>query len=86
MSGLIGTVSGWLGSPAGKLRAAKKLIAAKKPAEALPLLAQAAQAGLPEAEFLVARAYLEGAGVPLDPAHSSPIAFAMPKSAIRQRR
>ena len=64
MSGLIGAVSGWLGSATGKLKAGKKLLAADKPAEAFPLLAQAAQSGLPEAEFLVARAYLEGRGVP----------------------
>jgi TPR repeat protein len=64
MAGLINRVSGWVASPAGKLRAARKLIAANKRAEAFPLLAQAAQAGVVDAEFEVARAYLEGAGVP----------------------
>ena len=64
MPGLIKRVSGWVTSPAGKLRAARKLIAANKRAEAFPLLAQAARTGLADAEFEVARAYLEGAGVP----------------------
>ena len=64
MVGLINRLSGWIASPAGKLRAARKLIAANTRAEAFPLLAQAAQAGVVDAEFEVARAYLEGAGVP----------------------
>ena len=55
MAGLINRVSGWVTSPAGKLRAARKLIAANKRAEAFPLLAQAAQAGVTDAEFEVAR-------------------------------
>ena len=64
MAGLMNRVSGWVTSPAGKLRAARKLIAANQRAEAFPLLAQAAKAGVVDAEFEVARAYLEGAGVP----------------------
>ena len=51
-------------SPASKLRKAQKLIEQGRRPEAFPLLASAASAGLAEAEFLVARCYLEGAGVP----------------------
>jgi TPR repeat protein len=64
MAGLVRRVKGWVASPAGKLRDARKLIAKGRMADAFPLLGQAAQAGLAEAEFLVARCYLEGAGVP----------------------
>ena len=71
MAGLIRKVKGWVGSPAMKLREAHKLIAKGKLAEAFPLLGQAAKAGLAEAEYLVARCYLEGAGVPPSPAEGA---------------
>src|SRR4051794_25670903 len=60
MSGLFG----WLGSSSGALKRALRLIEEGKRAEAFPLLARAAEAKRPEAEFQVARCYLEGAGVP----------------------
>src|ERR1019366_4548720 len=60
MAGLFG----WMGTSAGALKRARRLIEEGKRGQAFPLLAKAAEAGLPEAEFLVARCYLEGAGVP----------------------
>ena len=50
--------------PALALRRAIQLAEKGKPAEAFPLMATAARAGIPEAEYRVARFYLEGAGVP----------------------
>ena len=65
MAGLLDTMTGWASSPATKLRRARRLIdAGERHAEAFPLLAKAANAGIAEAEYLVGRAYLEGAGVP----------------------
>ncbi len=53
-----------MASPAAALRRAQKRIEAGDRTEAFPLLARAARAGIAEAEFLVGRAYLDGAGVP----------------------
>jgi hypothetical protein len=53
-----------LASPAAALRRATQLIEQQQFAAAFPLLSRAAKAGIPEAEFHLARAYLEGAGVP----------------------
>ena len=50
--------------PASALRRAIQLAEAGKAAEAFPLMAIAARAGIPEAEYRVARHYLEGSGVP----------------------
>jgi TPR repeat protein len=52
------------GSPAAALRRAVRLSEEGKAAEAFPLLARAAKAGNAEAEYRVARCYLEGSGVP----------------------
>ena len=64
MASLLGRVAGNLASPAGALKRAQKLIEEGNRAEAFPLLARAANAGIAEAEFLVARCYLDAAGVP----------------------
>ena len=56
---LIGRVS-----PAAALRRAKDLRERGRAAEAFPLLARAAKAGLAEAEYGMAQSYLEGSGVP----------------------
>src|SRR5579863_7259513 len=53
-----------LASPDIALRRAVQLAERGKEAEAFPLLAVAARAGIGEAEYRVGRAYLEGAGVP----------------------
>src|SRR5438477_3815183 len=53
-----------LALPAVALRRAVQLSDSGKPAEAFPLMARAARAGIPEAEYRVARSYLEGSGVP----------------------
>src|SRR5271168_2968474 len=53
-----------LASPAASFRRAVRLSESGKGAEAFPLLARAAKAGLVEAEYRVARCYLEGSGVP----------------------
>jgi TPR repeat protein len=50
--------------PSAALRRAAQLTEQEKPAAAFWLLTRAAMAGLPEAEYRIARAYLEGAGVP----------------------
>ncbi|TGR74838.1 hypothetical protein EN866_37350, partial [Mesorhizobium sp. M2D.F.Ca.ET.223.01.1.1] len=50
--------------PALALRRAVRLAESGKLAEAFPLMAIAARAGFPEAEYRVARSYLEGSGVP----------------------
>ncbi|WP_296747158.1 tetratricopeptide repeat protein [Mesorhizobium sp.] len=50
--------------PALALRRAVQLSETGKPADAFPLMAIAARAGIPEAEYRVARCYLEGSGVP----------------------
>src|SRR5258708_39878802 len=52
------------GSPAAALRRAVRLSEEGKAAEAFPLLARAAKGGNAEAEYRVARCYLEGSGVP----------------------
>ena len=64
MTGVLGKVTGWMSSPSAKLRRAQRLLDEGHRAEAFPLLARVAQTGNAEAEFLVARAYLEGSGVP----------------------
>ena len=64
MAGLLRKVVGWTSSPAGKLRRAKRLVEGGDRAGAFPLLAAAARSGVAEAEYLVARAYMEGGGVP----------------------
>jgi hypothetical protein len=51
-------------SPAAALRRATQLSDSGKPAEAFPLMAVAARAGIVDAEYRVARCYLEGSGVP----------------------
>ena len=53
-----------LASPAAALRQAIRLSEQHRFAEAFRLLTHAAKAGLPDAEYRVARCYLEGAGVP----------------------
>src|SRR5262245_12024912 len=53
-----------LASPPAALRRATRLIEQEKFAAAFPLLTRAAKAGIPDAEYRIARAYLEGAGVP----------------------
>src|SRR4029077_13895167 len=53
-----------VGSAAACLRRGVQLIEQKRFAAAFPLLTRAAKAGIPEAEYRVARSYLEGAGVP----------------------
>ena len=53
-----------LASPAAVLRRAIKLADSGKAAEAFPLMAKAARAGIVDAEYRVARCYLEGTGVP----------------------
>ena len=50
--------------PAAALRRAIRLIERKKFTAAVPLLTRAANAGMPEAEYRIARCYLEGTGVP----------------------
>src|SRR5579872_6743718 len=51
-------------SPASALRRGLGLLEREQFTEALPLLAQAAQAGLPEAAYQIGRLYLQGSGVP----------------------
>ena len=58
-------------SPSGALRRAIELSEQGKALEAFPLFARAAKAGLPEAEYRVARCYLEGVGVPPSRAEGS---------------
>src|SRR5258708_21749636 len=53
-----------LASPAAALRRAITLSEQERGAEAFPLLTRAAKAGIPRAEYGIASAYLEGAGVP----------------------
>src|SRR5437867_4149464 len=53
-----------IASPVAALRRAIRLIEEEQFAAAFPLLTRAAKAGIPEAEYHVARSYLEGAGVP----------------------
>ncbi|MBX9823644.1 MAG: SEL1-like repeat protein [Xanthobacteraceae bacterium] len=53
-----------LASPAAALSRAVQLIEQQQFAAAFPLLTRAAKAGIPDAEYRVARCYLEGAGVP----------------------
>src|ERR1700719_3961005 len=54
-----------LASPATALRRGIRLGELGRSTEAFPLLTLAAKAGIPDAEFRVARSYLEGSGVPL---------------------
>lgn len=51
-------------SPAARLRRALLLSDNGRPGDAFPLMASAARAGVVEAEYRVARCYLEGSGVP----------------------
>src|SRR5437868_5215930 len=53
-----------IASPVAALRRAIRLIEVEQFAAAFPLLTRAAKAGIPEAEYHVARSYLEGVGVP----------------------
>src|SRR5271169_5102875 len=53
-----------LASPEAALRRAVRLTEQGKVAAAFPLLTRSAKAGFAEAEYRVARCYLEGAGVP----------------------
>src|SRR5271169_6176462 len=53
-----------LASPTAALRRAIRLGEEGKFAEAFPLLTLAARAGIPDAEYRVARSYLDGSGVP----------------------
>ncbi|TIO54271.1 MAG: sel1 repeat family protein, partial [Mesorhizobium sp.] len=53
-----------LASPSVALRRAIQLAENGKPTEAFPLFATAARAGIGQAEYRVARCYLEGSGVP----------------------
>ena len=55
---------GRLASPDTALRRAVRLSEQGKAAEAFPLLTLAARSGIPDAEYRVARCYLEGSGVP----------------------
>ena len=64
MSGSLRRLAGLVSSAAGKIKRGKALLEEGKPAEAFKLLAPVAKAGHAEAEFLVARCYLEGRGVP----------------------
>ena len=58
-------------SPSAALRRATNLIEQKKFAEAFPLLALAARAGIPDAQYHVAQCYLQGTGVPLSPSEGA---------------
>jgi uncharacterized protein len=51
-------------SPAASLRRAIRLHERGRGADAFPLFARAAKAGISEAEYRVARSYLDGSGVP----------------------
>ena len=51
-------------SPAAAFRRAAGLIEKERYADAWPLLARAAEAGLPDAEYQIGRLYLQGSGVP----------------------
>jgi len=53
-----------ISSPQADLRRALALIEAGKRPAAFKQLARAAKKGLPEAQYQIARSYLEGAGVP----------------------
>src|ERR1700742_845632 len=71
MAGVLDKVTGWVSSSQGKLRRARRMLDEGRRAEAFPLLAAVARTGNPEGEFLVARAYLEGAGVPPNAAEAA---------------
>jgi TPR repeat protein len=58
-------------SPTAALNRAMRLLDEKKFTAALPLLTRAARAGIPDAEYRVARCYLEGAGVPASRAEAT---------------
>jgi TPR repeat protein len=61
--GVVGQFLG-RGSPASALQRAKDLRDIGRAAEAFPLLARAAKAGIAEAEYGMAQCYFEGSGVP----------------------
>jgi hypothetical protein len=58
-------------SPAAALSRAMRLFTEENFAAAFPLLSRAAKAGIPEAEYRIARCYLEGAGVPASRAEAT---------------
>jgi TPR repeat protein len=64
MSGVFSKLAGVFSSNAARLKRAEDMIAGGDRTAAFKLLVPLAQAGLPRAEFLVGRSYLEGAGVP----------------------
>ena len=64
MSGSLRRLAGLVSSPAAKIKRARALLEDGKGAEGFRALAPVAQAGNAEAQFLVARCYLEGNGVP----------------------
>ena len=64
MSGSLRRLAGLVTSPAAKIKRARTLLEEGKGAEGFRTLAPVAQAGNSEAQFLVARCYLEGTGVP----------------------
>jgi len=70
MIGLVDRLAGGF-SPSAALRRAQRLIEEGKRAEAMPLLARAANARIAEAEYLVGRAYLEAGGVPPSPVEAA---------------
>ncbi len=64
MSGLLSKVSSRFASPAARVKRAEAMLAAGDAVGAFAQLTPLAQAGNERAEFLVGRAYLQGAGVP----------------------
>ncbi len=62
--GLFSSLIGLFGSARGELRRALALVEADKRPQAFKKLSRAARAGLAEAEYHIARSYLEGSGVP----------------------
>jgi TPR repeat protein len=64
MSSLVRRLRGMVSSPEARLKRARDLIKASKVPEAFTILAELAKAENAEAQFMVARCYLEGAGVP----------------------
>lgn len=54
----------WFRRPGAAMRRARRLIEAGRPVEAFPLLVRAARAEIPDAQYQVGCAYLEGRGVP----------------------
>ena len=64
MSGSLRRLAGLVSSASSKIQRAKALMEKGRRAEGFRMLTPLAQAGNAEAEFLVARCYLEGSGVP----------------------